>query len=123
MTFDSRNTLAERLVEVAEEFKKGNHHAYRYARSTLNSLIALVDDEDIVVTQAIVGSISQDFFETTSSMTGGKEFLKELGETLLRLATALKGNDCRAIDSHLRKFIVQIRRRWLQGLKQERPTK
>lgn len=120
MNFDPRALLAERLEETAQGLKKGNHRVWRLARRTLSSLITLVPDEDIIMTQAVL-ALSNDFFEVQSKAEGGKEFLKELGETLEQLSVAFKGNDSGKIDRLLRNFITQANRRWLQVLKQGEP--
>lgn len=116
MSLDARAKLADRLKEVGEELTKGNYKSYRLARRTLDSLIAIVDDEDIIMTQAVLG-VSDDFWENQAKVKGSKEFLEELGGTLIQLATALRDGGPNRVDPLLRRFITQVRRRWLQGLK------
>jgi len=120
LSLDPRALLAERLADTAQGFKKGNHRVWRFARRTLSALISIVSDEDIVLTGSVF-AVSNDFFEAQTKAEGGKEFLKELGETLEMLSDAFKTNESGKIDSLLRKFTMQVNSRWLQVLKQGTP--
>jgi hypothetical protein len=112
--------LAERLADTAQGFKKGNHRVWRFVRRTMSALISLAPDEDISLAGSVF-AVSNDFFEAQTKAEGGKEFLRELGETLEMLSDAFRTNNSGKIDSLLRKFAVQVNSRWLQVLKEGMP--
>lgn len=112
VTPQQKSLVLNAFKESIKQLRKGNPRGFKIIDDTLDSLASLIDDEEIIYMQTVIGTISESFVEAQANLEEGDEFLKELADNFEGVAKAYQTNDVTELDKQYKKAMVCLNRRW-----------